>query len=203
MRAARSSGMRGSARAGRRSTIRLRDGVAALRDDGEAQPATWRGARADTGDLAGAIAAHEAALARDPPLAQAHANLISLYGRAGQFAKAEEHYRTAVALGQTLARRTTITACCSACRRSGIAAADAYRRALAVNASHVQARNNLGQLLERQRQFEAAAAEYRLAVEGQPVVPSGAVQPRAHAPGPWPQRRGRGRADQADRSARR
>ena len=41
------------------------------------------------GDLAGAIDAHEAALARNPSLAQAHANLISLYGRTGQWAKAE------------------------------------------------------------------------------------------------------------------
>ena len=58
---------------------------------------------AETGDVAGAIAAHEAALARDPSLAQAHANLITLYGRAANWAKAEEHYRAVVALGGDLA----------------------------------------------------------------------------------------------------
>ena len=58
---------------------------------------------ADAGDLDGAIAAHEAALARDPSLAQAHANLIALYGRDENWAKAEEHYRAVVALGFNLA----------------------------------------------------------------------------------------------------
>ena len=36
-------------------------------------------------------------------------------------------------------------------------AAEAYRQALAVNPLHAQAHNNLGQILERQRQFDAAA----------------------------------------------
>src|SRR5438874_3347654 len=36
---------------------------------------------------------HEAALAQSPSLAEAHANLISLYGRAHNWTKAEEHYR--------------------------------------------------------------------------------------------------------------
>ena len=58
---------------------------------------------ADAGDSTAAIAAHEAALARDPSLAQAHANLISLYGRTRNWAKAEEHYRAVVALGVNVA----------------------------------------------------------------------------------------------------
>ena len=59
-----------------------------------------RGTRlADAGDLEGAIAAHEAALARDPSLAQAHENLISLYGRTKNWAKGEEHYDAVARLG--------------------------------------------------------------------------------------------------------
>ena len=42
-------------------------------------------------------------------------------------------------------------------------------RALALNPANVQARNNLGQVLERQRDFAAAADEYRKAVESQPT----------------------------------
>ena len=145
----------------------VRDGVTALRDDAAAT--LQRGVRlAESGDVPGAIAAHEAALAQDPSRVQAHTNLVSLYGRAGNFAKAEEHYRAAVALGGDLGEAHYDYGVLLGQQEKWDAAADAYRRALAVNASHVQARNNLGQLLERQRQFEAAAAEYRLAVEGQP-----------------------------------
>ncbi|HEY3161995.1 MAG TPA: tetratricopeptide repeat protein, partial [Vicinamibacterales bacterium] len=76
----------------------VRDTVMAVRDD--AQTNLQKGlALADAGNLAGAIAAHEAALARDPSIAQAHANLISLYGRTRDWAKAEEHYRAVIALG--------------------------------------------------------------------------------------------------------
>ncbi len=128
----------------------------------------WRSRNA--GDVTGAIAAHEAALARDPSLAQAHVNLISLYGRAGTVpegggALSGRHHRRV----RISARHTTIMACCSACRRSGNWPADAYRKALALNPANAQARNNLGQVLERQRQFEAAADEYRQAVESQPT----------------------------------
>ena len=49
------------------------------------------------------------------------------------------------------------------------AAADAYRKALAANPLHVQARNNLGQILERGRDFDGAANEYRQAVEASPT----------------------------------
>ena len=75
--------------------------VAALRED--ARASVQRGTKlAEQGDLEGAIAAHEAALARDPALVQAHANLIALYGRARNWAKAEEHYRAVVAAGVNL-----------------------------------------------------------------------------------------------------
>ena len=79
----------------------LRDKVLALRDDPAALLA--RGVKlAEAGDVAGAISAHESALRANPSLIQAHANLISLYGRAGNFVKAEEEYRTVVALGGDL-----------------------------------------------------------------------------------------------------
>ncbi len=72
--------------------------VALVRDDPRGH--LFRGLRlAELGDLPGAIEAHEAALARNPSLAQAHANLISLYGRTGQWAQAEAHYKAVLAIG--------------------------------------------------------------------------------------------------------
>jgi tetratricopeptide (TPR) repeat protein len=146
----------------------MRDAVAALRDDGAAT--LQRGVRlAESGDLPGAIAAHEAALARDPSLVQAHTNLVSLYGRAGNFVKAEEHYGAAVKLGGDLGDAHYDYGVLLGQQEKWGLAADAYRKALALNPAHAQARNNLGQLLERQREFEAAASEYRSALESQPA----------------------------------
>lgn len=146
----------------------VRDTLAALRDD--AASTLQRGVRlAESGDMPGAIAAHEAALARDPSMVQAHTNLVSLYGRAGNFAKAEEHYRAAIALGGDLGDAHYDYGVLLGQQEKWDLAADVYRKALALNPAHAQARNNLGQLLERQRQFEAAASEYRHALESQPA----------------------------------
>jgi protein O-GlcNAc transferase len=146
----------------------VRDAVAALRDDAAAT--LQRGVRlAQSGDLPGAIAAHEAALARDPSLVQAHTNLVSLYGGSGNFAKADEHYRAAVKLGGDLGDAHYDYGVLLGQQEKWDLAADAYRKALALNPANGRARNNLGQIFERQRQFEAAAAEYRQAVESQPA----------------------------------
>ena len=140
----RSRSTRDTAPAGRRIEDPVWRSVTALRED--ARATLQRGiALAEAGDVAGAIAAHEAALARDPSLTQAHANLIALYGRAGNWAKAEEHYRAAVARGRDGPSCTTTTASFSDCRRQWDAAADAYRQALRVNPLHAHAHNNLGQ----------------------------------------------------------
>ncbi len=72
--------------------------VTGLREDPRA--VLKRGVRfAETGEIDKAIADHEAALLRDPSLLNAHANLLSLYGRVKDFAKAEQHYRAALEAG--------------------------------------------------------------------------------------------------------
>ena len=130
-----------------------------------------RGARlADAGDLDGSIAAHEAALARDPSLAQAHENLISLYGRTRNWAKGEEHYNAVARLGAMTADASYDYGVLLAMQDKSEPAAQAYRQAIALNPQHARAHNNLGQILERQRQFDAAAAEYRQAVDSQPTL---------------------------------
>jgi Tfp pilus assembly protein PilF len=122
---------------------------------------------ADRGDLEGAVAAHEAALARDPTLADAHANLISLYGRTRNWAKAEEHYRALVSLGANLADAHYDYGVLLGLQEKWDLAEEAYRKTLALNPLHAQALNNLGQILERHRKFEEAADVYRRAIDSQ------------------------------------
>ena len=145
------------------------DAVTTLRDDPGAL--VQRAVKlADAGDLDGAIAAHEAALAIDPSHAQAHANLIALYGRQRNFAKADEHYRAVVALGVNVADAHYDYGVLLGLQERWDDAAEAYRRALALNPLHAEAHNNLGQILERTRQFDAAVVEYRQALEAQPTL---------------------------------
>jgi tetratricopeptide (TPR) repeat protein len=129
-----------------------------------------RGTRlADAGDLEGAIAVHQAALAKDPSLVQAHENLISLYGRAKNWIKGEEHYKEAVRLGSNSPDVSYDYAVLLSMQEKWEPAAEAYRKAIALNPQHARAHNNLGQIFERQRQLDAATAEYRLAVDSQPT----------------------------------
>jgi tetratricopeptide (TPR) repeat protein len=142
--------------------------VSALRDDADTN--LQKGLKlAEAGDLAGAVAAHEAALARDPTTAQAHVNLISLYGRTGQWAKAEEHYGAAVALGFNVDEAHYNYGVLLGLQNKWALAEAAYRQALAVNPHYAQASNNLGQVLEGTQRFEDAAATYRQALDSRPT----------------------------------
>jgi tetratricopeptide (TPR) repeat protein len=136
--------------------------VNGIRDDGAAILA--RGiSLAARGDLQAAIAAHEDALLRDPALAQAHANLISLYGRRQDWSKAEEHYRAVVALGDVGNGHYDYGVLLGMQQRWDEAIA-AYRRAIAVNPLDARPHNNLAEALERRNEFDAALDEYRRAV---------------------------------------
>ncbi len=143
--------------------------VTALRDDPGAL--LQRGIKAaDAGDIDAAIADHEAALKLDPSLAQAHANLVSLYGRQRNWARAEEHYKAVVALGINAADAHYDYGVLLAMQERWDEAAEAYRRALEANPLHAQAHNNLGQILERSRKIDEATEEYRKAIESQPTL---------------------------------
>ena len=145
------------------------DSVSSLRED---PPALLkRGvARANAGDIEGAIAAHEAAAGLDPSFAQAHANLIPLYGRVRNWAKAEEHYRAVVRLGVNVSDAHYDYGVLLGLQEKWDLAADAYRQALALNPLHAHAHNNLGQILERQGKTAAAAAEYQAAIDSEPTL---------------------------------
>lgn len=143
--------------------------VATLREDPGAL--LQRGVKlTGAGNLEEAIRLHEAALALNPSFAQAHANLIVLYGRTRNWAKAEEHYRAVVRLGVNVADAHYDYGVLLGMQEQWDAAEDAYRKALALNPEHAQARNNLGQLLERNGNLAEAAAEYQQAADSQPKL---------------------------------
>ena len=151
--------------------------VAALRTD--ARASLQRGAKlAEAGDVAGAIAAHEAALtalktataaSSASSAAQAHVELITLYGRSSNWAKAEEHYRAAVTLGADLEAAHYNYGVLLGLQDRRDEAAAAYRRSLDVNPLNPHARNNLGQLLERDRKYLDALSEYQRVVDTMPT----------------------------------
>ena len=124
---------------------------------------------ADNGDVSGAIAEYEGALAQDPSLSVAHRSLIKLYSSVRNWEKAEEHYRAGLNLGVDLAELHYDYGVLLGLQQKWHDAEEAYRRALAINPSYPEAHNNLGQVLERSRQFDTALAEYQRAVEGQPT----------------------------------
>jgi len=124
---------------------------------------------AKEGDVEGARREHEAALAADPSLAQAHANLISLYGRARQWDKAEEHYRAAVALAPGLAEAHYDYGVVLVEQRRTREAADAFERALAINPNYAAAHNNLGNMLEAEGRSAEAEIHYRAAIANDPT----------------------------------
>lgn len=116
-----------------------------------------------------ALAETEKAAALDPQLVQAQVNLIILYGRIGDFRKAEEHYQKAVALNPHQfpdAYYDYGVLLMNANRPQE--AAQAFRRAIEIKPSYADAHNNLGYLLEREGNLDAAADEYRKAIEAKP-----------------------------------
>jgi protein O-GlcNAc transferase len=120
------------------------------------------------GKLAESITEHERALEINPQLAQAHINLIQLYGRTNQPAKAEEHYRAALTLNPNLAEAHYNFGVMLQEQKRPSEAAQAYRRAFEANPQMAPAHLNYGALLELQQQFDDAMAHYRIAVENDP-----------------------------------
>ena len=150
---------------------RLLDEIRAMKGTGRDLLA--EGARLGAaGRLADAIALHLKAIEADPADAQAHVNLISLYGRTGQPDKAEAHYRAALTLGSSLAGAHYNYGVLQAAGGRLDAADEAFRKALTVDPFHAQAHNNLAALLVRQGRLEDAADHYRRALANDPQHPS-------------------------------
>jgi tetratricopeptide (TPR) repeat protein len=142
--------------------------VRALRDDASAHLA--RGLALDReGDLAGAVREHEAAIAADPEFAQAHVNLVALYGRQQQWARADAAYREALRLGYGGAETHYNHGVSLVLQGREADAAVAFEKAVAANPQHAGAWNNLGGLSERAGRLDEALSRYRQAVDAAPA----------------------------------
>jgi len=117
------------------------------------------------GKLPEAVAAYEKALVMAPSLVPAHVSLISVYGRLGQAARAEEHFRAAVALKPDEPDAYFSHGLLLASQEKFPEAEDAFRRTLELRPAYGGARLNLGFMLEAQGKLPEALAEYQKAVQ--------------------------------------
>jgi tetratricopeptide (TPR) repeat protein len=122
----------------------------------------------EAGQLDASIAMQLKALELDPGTAQAHVNLISLYGRTGARDKAREHYEAALTLDGSVADAHYNYGVLLASERREPEAAEAFRKALAVNPFHPAAHNNLAALLARSGRYAEAATHYRQTLANDP-----------------------------------
>jgi tetratricopeptide (TPR) repeat protein len=116
-----------------------------------------------------AIEAHERALALDPTLGQARVNLITLYGRAGEWARADAEYHEALRHGTHVAEAHANYAQVLLAERRAADAVPVFRRALEANAADARAWNGLGLALETTGDTAGASAAYRQAVVHAPT----------------------------------
>ena len=132
------------------------------------------------GQLAAAADLQLKALELDPKLTQAHVNLIALYGRLGDPAKAERHYREATAVNPNAheAYYNFGVLCYQAKRRDEARAA--FEKALAINPGYAEAHNNLGTLLEEEGKLAGAAEHFRRAIEAAALIPARPLSPGPH-----------------------
>jgi len=126
---------------------------------------------ANQGKLEEAAAEHEKALQVDPRLLKAHVNLISLYGRLGEFAKAEEHYREAARLSPDRPEVYYNHGVLLWDEGKFGQAEEAFRKVMETTRHHPEAHNYLGDILQRQGKVAEAVLEFRKAIEEKPDFP--------------------------------
>ena len=99
---------------------------------------------------------------------QAHVNLIRLYAQLGQPDKAEEHYRSALAVDPNLAELHHNYGVLLTGQGRSAEATEAFRKAVALNPAHAEAQSNLAYLLMTSGKLDEAALHYRAAIESRP-----------------------------------
>ena len=123
------------------------------------------------GDLEGARSAYQATLEIDPGYAQAHVNLIAVYGELGNQGLATEHYNRAVGLNPSIAEAHYNYGVALHFAENYQGAADAFAKALDVNPQDANAHANLATTLERLGRAGEASRHFRLALEHNPSQP--------------------------------
>jgi len=123
------------------------------------------------GNIAEAIRENEAALSIDANNVQAHVNLVSLYGRAGDQAKARQHFQTVIGLRPGRSDAWYDYGVLLFGQHNFPEAEKAFRRALEINPNYAEAHNNLGTIYERRGRLAEAAQEFREAIAARPDYP--------------------------------
>jgi len=123
---------------------------------------------AEAGQLQAAADEHEAALAVDPSLVQAHVNLIRLYGTLGRPEKAEEHFRAAIALNPGLAETHYNYGVLLVGQKRLSEAAEAFRRAIELNPHYAEAQYNYGFLAMNAGRLDDAVQHFQAAIADEP-----------------------------------
>lgn len=121
-----------------------------------------------SGSLAAARDALESVLEIDLGHAQAHVNLISVYGQLGDAAKATAHYQQAIALNDDLEEAHYNYGLLRAFENDFDSAIPAFTRALEVNPQSAESHGNLGFALEQVGRAVEADEQYELALEDDP-----------------------------------
>ncbi len=122
-----------------------------------------------SGRTAEAVEAYLQALALEPTMATAHANLVGAYGRAGRFAEAAEHYRAALATNTELEELHNNWGVIQARQGDPASAAAAFRRALEINPRSAGAHANLAAALIEMGRIDEAKAHFEKAIETDPA----------------------------------
>ncbi|MGV3520148.1 tetratricopeptide repeat protein [Luteitalea sp.] len=143
--------------------------VASVRDDAPALLAQAVKAAAGADD-ARAIALHEGVLEKDPDSLQARTNLITLYARTGNLARAEAEYRRVIASGTQLSDAHRAFGLALVAANQLAAAAPILSLAVEANPHDAQAFNALGLVHETQTRLADAEASYRQAAVAAPDV---------------------------------
>src|SRR6059036_1314120 len=128
-----------------------------------------RGIAAETaGEREASIREHERALELDPNYLQGHLNLISLYGKAGRPARAEEHYRAALRLNPNLDELHYNYGVLLVSQGKEAEAAEAFRKALEINPNYAEAHGNYAYILMTLGNVDEAERHYRAALDNKP-----------------------------------
>jgi tetratricopeptide (TPR) repeat protein len=109
----------------------------------------------------------ETAVANDPTDEVAHSNLVATYWELKQWDKAEQHYRIAAKLNPSTNSHYVFGLVMLDQKRYA-EAAEAFRRALALNPRDNGANTQLGRVLEAQGDLKGAIRQYEIALESDP-----------------------------------
>ncbi|MEX2302058.1 MAG: tetratricopeptide repeat protein [Bryobacterales bacterium] len=120
------------------------------------------------GRVADAIAEHEKAVELDPEIVQARINLVILYGRLGNFEKANEHYQAALDTGAPHAELHYNFGVLAFGKGKVQEAKAAFARAIELNPQYAAAHNNLGFIVQAEGRLDEAERHFRIAIENQP-----------------------------------